>query len=173
MAIKKWSTKEELENIFHETISEVLVDVDQNPVHSMNREFGLYEDTGYVKNNNPQGITLDHSQIISPYRTGFYGTIAMNKMIQSNWRNPNPVFWPDSTFVNGDKIIRINNWYRGRQLTLSNGSIGLVTFHKRGWQKRFFFKELERPLNWIDDEENFELAYTITVHKSIPNFYVI
>src|SRR5690606_19878 len=90
----------------------------------------------------------------------------MNKYIQTNWRKENPIYWPPSSFVNGDKIIRLNNWYKNRKLTLSNGSIGLVTFHDRGWNKRYFFNELEKPLYYIDDEENFDLAYAISVHKS-------
>jgi hypothetical protein len=73
-------------------------------------------------------------------------------------------------FDHADKIIRINNWYAydrdvgSRTLKLSNGSIGLVCYGQRG--RQYFFHDQEKSLWRIDDEDNFELAYAITVHKA-------
>lgn len=166
LAVRKWKTQEELKLVIQQSLESILVKENEARSSAMNSDFGLYLDSGYVQKNNPKTISLDHLQIISPYRAGHYGTLSMNKFIQTNWRKENPIYWPPSSFVNGDKIIRLNNWYKNRKLTLSNGSIGLVTFHDRGWKKRYFFKELEKPLYYIDDEENFDLAYAISVHKS-------
>ena len=65
-------------------------------------------------------------------------------------------------------MIRLNNWYWGkgqnRRLVLSNGSIGITNIGK-GYQN-YFFRDRDKPFWSIDDEENFDLAYAITVHKS-------
>jgi len=73
-------------------------------------------------------------------------------------------------FDHADKIIRLNNWYRrdpdigARTLFLSNGSIGLVCYGKKG--RRYYFHDRKIPIGKVDDEDNFELAYAITVHKA-------
>ena len=50
-------------------------------------------------------------------------------------------------------------------MILSNGSIGVVNNHKGG-ETKYYFKDADFVLKWIDDEEQFDLAYSITVHKS-------
>jgi ATP-dependent exoDNAse (exonuclease V) alpha subunit len=65
-------------------------------------------------------------------------------------------------------MIRNKNWYRGfgenREMVLSNGSIGFVCNNMTG--RRYFFPDAEKPLWSIEDEDNFELAYAITVHRA-------
>jgi exodeoxyribonuclease V alpha subunit len=165
LEVYHWRTKDDLHTTLNNVLGNIIHTHNQDNIKAMNLELGLYE-SGYVKGHDPKSIVLDRLQIISPYRTGHYGTIALNKNIQASWRKPNPSHWPSSVFVNGDKIIRLNNWYKRRELLLSNGSIGLVTFHNNGKEKKFFFRELDRYLPYIDEEENFELAYAISVHKS-------
>ena len=77
----------------------------------------------------------------------------------------------DSGFVHSDKIIRTSNLYkwdrttRRRELQLSNGSIGVLCNNKKGWNA--YFPESEWPLSWNRmRDEDFELAYGITVHKA-------
>ena len=54
---------------------------------------------------------------------------------------------------------------RRRDLRLSNGSIGVLCNNKRG--PKAYFPESEWPMSWNSmDEEDFELAYGITVHKA-------
>lgn len=167
--VRKWSSADELQSAIDEVLQDLIMGdkvegVDEK-YKAMNKQLGLYE-KGYVPNNNPKALRLDHNQIISPYRTGYSGTISMNKFVQTNWRIPNPSYWKESIFVNGDKIIRLNNWYRRKELFLSNGSMGLVNVSKRGFTKKYFFKDLDDGMTWVDDEENFDLAYAISVHKS-------
>jgi hypothetical protein len=78
-------------------------------------------------------------------------------------------------FNHSDKIIRLNNWYKwgnsGKDLFLSNGSMGLINNKKAdNYSNRrhfvYYFTDKDKPLNYIDSSENFELAYAITIHKS-------
>lgn len=49
-------------------------------------------------------------------------------------------------------------------MVLSNGSIGVINIGKQG--TKYYFKDKDKPVFRIDGEENFDLAYAITVHKS-------
>jgi exodeoxyribonuclease V alpha subunit len=145
-----------------------LNEADRN--EGLNSLFGLYEN-GHVKNFDPQTMKLESFQVLSPYRGEMYGTLGLNEYLKATYRSS-----PDwkrnymRQFDHSDKIIRINNWYaydeevHARTLKLSNGSIGLVCHGKRG--RQYFFHDREKPLWRIDDEDNFELAYAITVHKA-------
>ena len=101
------------------------------------------------------------------YRPGFYGVLGLNKLIQSEFRDTSRKD-PSTSFYHADKLIRINNYYSGfgraKKMVLSNGSIGICNNHKDG--TRFYFRDAEFILKWVDDEENFDLAYGISVHKS-------
>lgn len=165
LQVQQWQTAEDLQQRINSTVEQLFESAEQDRFETMNMEMGLYKDTGYVQQNNPETIHLDGWQIVSPYRAGHFGTISLNKLTQTEWRKPNKPYWPPSSFVNGDKIIRLNNWYNKGRLILSNGSIGLVTFHSRGKEKKLFFKETNSA-KYFDAEENFELAYAISVHKS-------
>lgn len=131
---------------------------------------GLYEN-GYVPNKGNafrKYLTLEKLQLLSPYRPDFFGVIGLNKLVQKNFRDTSYKD-PDTSFYHADKLIRISNYYSGygrdKKLILSNGSIGVVTNHSGG-EKKYFFKDADWMLKWIDDEEQFDLAYSITVHKS-------
>jgi len=136
----------------------------------MNLFFGLYEN-GHVNNQGLQfrdTLLLDKMQILTPYRSGHYGTIGVNKHVQAVYRRDFSMPLK-GTFYHADKMIRISNWYHWKtgQLRLSNGSIGVGTRTK--WKKyRYFFPDLDDdyPLKYIDSEDGFDLAYAITVHKS-------
>jgi ATP-dependent exoDNAse (exonuclease V) alpha subunit len=145
----------------------------------LNLLYGLY-DNGFVNNQNlafRQNLKLENLQLLSPYRTDFYGTLGLNKIIQKKYRYIDTREREEDIFHHGEKIIRINNWYKGygtsRRLVLSNGSIGVVnlkfTRNKNGsWglEKKYYFRDHEYPMKWVDKEEHFDLAYAITVHKS-------
>jgi hypothetical protein len=131
----------------------------------------LFEN-GYVKGNNPANLNLDSFQIISPYNAGYYGTLGLNDLIRREYKQD---VWPDRKHMNtlfghSEKIIRIKNWYRReppdwkRTLVLSNGSIGVLCDNKEG--RYYYFPEKDARFKSIDDDENFEPAYAITVHKS-------
>ena len=116
---------------------------------------------------------------MTPYRAGYFGTLGINEFVKSEYRErhfADNFRFANSPFDHADKIIRINNeyvWMGGiRRLRLSNGSIGVLNnkshtlFGRRKWFRRYYFLDQEAPIDWIDDEDNFELAYAITIHKS-------
>lgn len=141
-------------------------------VKKFNMLFGLYEN-GHVPRVNKDykaWLNLEKLQLVSPYRTAHFGTVSLNKLIQHNYRRPNKYEKKNTNnyFYHSDKIIRIENYYKGfghnKKLVLSNGSIGIINRGKSG--DKYFFKDAEYILDRVDTEENFDLAYAITVHKS-------
>ena len=56
-----------------------------------------------------------------------------------------------------------------KQLELSNGSIGIINNKKGsdGNYRAYYFTDKAKPLYKMDDDDNFELAYAITIHKSL------
>ncbi len=143
-------------------------------VKGLYKLLGLYEQ-GYVKWSKDKGdwvmeLELDNFQILSPYRGEGFGTLGLNEHVKNTY-NPGPTtgYGNLKRFDHGDKLIRLNNWYAwdkdvgGRTLRLSNGSIGVACDNKTG--RRYYFPETG-PLVGLDDQDNFELAYAITVHKA-------
>ena len=140
---------------------------------SLNVYLGLYE-SGFVPNKSADSLKLERLQIIGPYKAGFYGTLGLNQMVRGEYKADS---WPDTVppqrlFAHSEKVIRMENWYRWdfilrtKNLVLSNGSIGVVCNHRgrRGW----YFPEVTNPIWQIsgEEEEKFEPAYAITVHKA-------
>jgi exodeoxyribonuclease V alpha subunit len=126
-----------------------------------------------------ESLSFENWQVLTPYRTGYYGTLGINKLVQSKYRIKNENEKESKYFRHGDKIIRLCNWYSGkgkdRKLKLSNGSMGIVNSkwkkNKNGANsnyeiRKYYFKDTQYPLSYVDDEENFDLAYAISVHKS-------
>ena len=149
-------------------LDEALDEGDQ--IQQFNLLHGLYEN-GYVPmvdSDFRKTLKLENLQLLSPYRPGFFGVLGLNKLIQSKFRYTE-FKDPDTAFYHADKLIRVSNYYTGygknKQMVLSNGSIGIVTNHKGG-EVKYFFKDADFVLKWVDDEEQFDLAYSITVHKS-------
>lgn len=130
---------------------------------AMNRVFNL-DDTGYVNNSNHkfcENLHLDRFQIITPYRTAYYGALGLNNYIQQALRGEQR--FVKGPFRHSDKIIQTQNRYKkGEGLILSNGSMGILNATHGS-----YFPEYPQPipLSHLDDEQ-MELAYAITVHKS-------
>ena len=172
--IGRWSDSASLNSTIEEAITD-LFSKEKLPVNidktvALNRLFGLY-DEGYVNNRKfafREHLKLEALQLLTPYRSGYYGTLGLNKLVQANYRhlaNPSSEL---SQFYHADKIIRMNNWYWGRgserRLTLSNGSIGICTGD--GQKRKYYFKEFKSPISKVGDEEDYDLAYAISVHRS-------
>ncbi|GIM29840.1 hypothetical protein CPJCM30710_25060 [Clostridium polyendosporum] len=104
-------------------------------------------------------FNLEAFQIISPYRTGFYGTLGLNNYLQNYFRDTDN---SSDMFRHGDKVILTKNIYEKGKLIVSNGSIGLTL--KRGKYVKHYFPEYGSPDRF--DFEKLELGYAITVHKS-------
>jgi hypothetical protein len=186
--VELWNTKAELLKKIDSRLSHVIetelkedgVNMPAKRSEQLNLLFGLYEN-GHVKSNNAGTMQLDRMQLITPYRAGFFGTIGVNKFVKDNYREPHFLDWipPPIPFTHAEKIMRTVNWYKWikhlhkRDLLLSNGSIGVVCnkFDKYGaaqekFYRQYFFPDAESDIRSIDDDENFELAYAITIHKS-------
>lgn len=186
--VYKWKNKAELNTKMEDAFEEVFKmdlepsEKDRTDFEKLNSLFGLY-DNGYVNNQDfkfKETLEIENLQLLSPYRTGYFGTLGLNKEVQGKFRIKNDKEKWDKFFHHADKIIRLYNWYTGRgenrKLKLSNGSTGLVTVKPKTWTKagkeinyeerKYYFRDSDRPMEYVDDEENFDLAYAITVHKS-------
>lgn len=176
--IDKWNNSQSLNTKINSTLSELFkkeaIEYESN-TEKLNTLFGLY-DNGYVPNQkNEDGeytwrsnLSIDNFQLLSPYRAGYFGALGLNKLMQSTYRSKPKFSSENSPFYHSDKLIRLYNWYKGRgenrRLELSNGSVGIIT--GEGSKRKYYFSDLEKPLSWVDNEDNFDLAYAITVHKS-------
>jgi hypothetical protein len=174
--VYKWRNQQDLNGKVQEALNKVFdfeeVERDedlQDDFQKLNILFGLYKN-GFVNNQGLEfikSLQLENMQLLTPYRAGYFGTLGLNRFIQSNYRYKNGRGKEDKYFNHADKLIRLSNWYWGRgsdrKLVLSNGSIGIKNI---GRDTKYFFKDKEKPIFGIDDEENFDLAYAITVHKS-------
>jgi exodeoxyribonuclease V alpha subunit len=186
--VYKWKNQEQLNLKVQEAMNKVFEfelknSADLDDFTKLNLLFGLY-DNGNVNNKDflfHETIKSDSFQILSPYRTGYYGTLGINKTIQGQFRIKNDLEKENNYFRHGDKIIRLNNWYTGprgnRSLKLSNGSMGIVNSKWKQFEngdgdvidyedRKYYFRDTDYPMTYVDDEENFDLAYAITVHKS-------
>ena len=172
--VYKWKNNEQLNQQVQDALNTCFsienVDYPINDYEKLNLLFGLYGN-GYVNNkdyNFQENLQFENFQILSPYRTGYYGTLGLNKYIQANYRHKDENGAENKYFHHADKVLRLYNWYWGkgenRRLVLSNGSIGIVNIAKN--YRKYFFKDRDKPFLSVDDEENFDLAYAITVHKS-------
>lgn len=172
--IGRWSDTRSLNGAIEEAMAELFkkekLPEDVGKVVALNRLFGLY-DNGNVNNQDfafREHLKLEALQLLTPYRSGYYGTLGLNKMIQASYRDKPRYSSELSHFYHADKIIRLNNWYWGwgkeRSLMLSNGSIGICK--GEGQERKYYFKELGRPQARVGDEEDYDLAYAISVHRS-------
>lgn len=144
----------------------------------VNLLFGLHKN-GHVKRNSSETLGLDNMQILSPYKAGYFGTLGLNELFKAEYRAGRGSFWMDkvffksSPFDHAEKIIRLNNWYSRsggiKRLKLSNGSIGVINTKRNDYGdyfRRYYFTDQKAYYDFIDDDENFGLAYAITIHKA-------
>jgi ATP-dependent exoDNAse (exonuclease V) alpha subunit len=157
-----WKTKTQLEKLilkrFEELFQRKLGGRELSV--TLNRVFKLNDDGSFNKS-----YTIDNFQVLSPYRSAFYGTIGLNTFFQKTFRSKtNFIDKRSLCFKNTDKIIQNQNKYnyKTNELILSNGSMGIID--NKGL---FYFQEFENniPQKYLKEEE-LELAYSITVHKS-------
>lgn len=134
----------------------------------LNQIFNLKKD-GSVKPD--MQLDLDYFQILSPYKSDFFGTGQLNEHIQDIYKKDLELELLNDWFKQSDKIIRTKNYYVKNQLILSNGSIGII---RHDHETELYFSELGEPMPLYDenkgirknDREFFDLAFAITVHKS-------
>ena len=172
--VSRWKNEEDLFAKINTSIADLFekeeIDVNLSDKERLNLLFGLYEN-GHVNqqsHNFRDLLDLEKFQLLTPYRAAYYGTLGLNKLFQDNFRDKSGYENYKTPFYHSDKLIRLSNWYTrskdDRKLILSNGSIGLFTKGKSG--EKYFFKDADYPFKKIDNVENFDLAYAISVHKS-------
>jgi len=185
LAIERWSEsseliskiQERLDGLFSNEIDKIELSQCQNKSEMLNLLFGLYKN-GFVKQNKIEEMGIENFQILTPYRTEVFGTMALNKFVKLQYPREH---FADSRlrklFNHSDKVIRLSNEYiydrklKRRVLRLSNGSIGVINNKKEegkrnSYYRMYYFTDQEKPIFGINEEEDFELAYAITVHKS-------
>lgn len=120
-------------------------------------------------------------QILTPTRIKPYGTQAVNRWLQQQYRgdkvqdSDEPAFG-DERLVEGDKVIQTTNetrWTPDKDAYVANGEIGLITQTKSKRYKpdnmRVRFTTQDQNLYyWNNDvrDGKLELAYGLTVHKA-------
>jgi len=166
-----WNTEEELYKKLNEEFEYLCAGFD-NPIvgateEKLNQIF-LLEKDGTLPDDGK--FDLEHFQLLSPYKSDFFGASQINDYIQRYYKPDLELELVNDWFKQSDKIIRTKNYYEKGKLILSNGSIGLV---REDNVPVFHFPELEEPMNVYGEDgirstelEHFDLAYAITVHKS-------
>jgi exodeoxyribonuclease V alpha subunit len=177
LEVDYWENAKQLHDLVakHMTIILANAPADQEgllPQEAFNLLLGLYKN-GYVPNNDAVSLHLDRAQLLTPYRGGPAGSLGLSDFVRMNYRHE---AWPDQTykrtvFAHSDKIMRISNLYgwnseeKRPELRLSNGSVGVLSNNRAG--RKAYFPESKWPISWGRmDEEDFELAYAMTVHKA-------
>lgn len=188
LRVEYWSSPDELFDQISDRLNALLElsssSTDEERETALNLFLNLYE-TGYVKgyrDKKENELRVDSLQLLSPYRGGFSGALGLNQAIRERYR---AVCYPskatnsggrqDSAFAHSEKIIRISNYYSwtkddddewSRELLLSNGSIGILNNNLRKG-RRAYFPDTTFEFKWRkSEEEEFEAAYAITVHKA-------
>lgn len=112
---------------------------------------------------------IDGLQVLTPMRRGTLGTIELNQMLQQALNPTGPaVGGMQRQFRIGDKVIQNQNNY---DLDVYNGDIGRIEgIHPETRQIRVRFgrRAVLYPLENLDE---LELAYAITIHKSQGSEY--
>jgi exodeoxyribonuclease V alpha subunit len=135
----------------------------------------LLKSKGYTANNLPSFLGIENSskkptnlenfQVLSPYKSGYYGASGLNIHFQDQLRD-RVTFEKrvsDVEFKLFDKVMHTENEYKGQDLLVSNGSLGAIMNNGK-----VFFTDSEKPISIKDlkTKNKLELAYAITVHKS-------
>lgn len=161
-----WNTEAELEKLINDEFVLLTQKHKGSREEKLNLVFKLDKD-GSI---GTQSMDLEQFQIITPYKSDFFGTMQINDYIQSDFKKETELSLMDDMYKQSDKIIRTKNYYVNGRLLLSNGSIGLIRFDD---EQRLYFPELNEPISIYgeggirkSERELFELAYAITVHKA-------
>ena len=190
LRILYWNTPEDLEKVLLDTIVKDL-ETDSGKQLDPNKPYELWNSV-FKKD----GVDYPEAlQIISPYRGELFGTENINKIIQRHkggWLLDKKGQLGGITYF--DKVIQIVNrpksnpiraycctTKKNEKIEVFNGEIGLVRVHgfdldKWKWNnfrlEKFQVVFSRKPNYWVDYDnetavnENLELAYAISVHKS-------
>lgn len=148
---KKLATSEGIKGNLHETLNQIL---------------GLKSNGDIIKSKSG----LENFQILSPYQAQFSGTSKINDFIQTNFKSDSKYELRRNLYKKSDKLIRTKNYYDNKKLLLSNGTLGFIG--GKNYKEKFYHEDAagltDIPFSEIKslEQEFFELAYAVTVHKS-------
>lgn len=169
LTFKYWSTEEELYSSIKNEFDRLVQNqgFNGNDSENLNQLLGL-EKEGKLPAN--ETVTPDRFQILTPYHGDNFGTTRINDFFQDSIKFDKELELGDGWYKLGDKVIRTKNYYEQGQLKLSNGTIGFIhedsgsesfNYPKKGSVESVDFKNVRKS-----EREHFDLAYSITVHKS-------
>lgn len=162
-----WSNRDELYKQIEEEFYQLTDDegFDGDSITRLNQILGLTKDGVIVK----KKINIENFQILTPYNSQYSGTSKINDLIQTKFKKDLKFEFRKNQFKKADKIIRTKNYYEDKNLILSNGTLGFVMDKT----KEAFYYESADGISKIpfyeirkNEQEYFELAYAISVHKS-------
>lgn len=168
-----WDNVDDLFTELNHTIREILNKFGgDDDIDSFDRSIGYKGESG-----NPESW-----QILSPTRVKPYGTDAINRHLQVQYRqdqidDPEILAFGDEQLVAGDKVIQTQNEKRWtpdeNDVYVANGEIGIIAQTKNNYGKqdtlKVEFTTQDQPLYYFASDVNdrkIELAYGLTVHKS-------
>jgi exodeoxyribonuclease V alpha subunit len=114
-------------------------------------------------------MDIENFQILSPYNSQYSGTSIINDFIQTKFKKEVKFEFRKNQFKKADKLLRTKNYYESNSLILSNGTMGFIgnkaneSYYyesSEGLSVKSFY-EIRK-----NEQEFFELAYAISVHKS-------
>lgn len=181
-----WDNHEELNYILDQRLGTLLGVLEPGDYTSFNQSLGITA----RPDKQSHWRDVENWQILSPVRADAHGTEELNRAIQSSYRGglihqaqnsrkmPNP--FGEHQIVSYDKVIQIVNrrhraWPQDSQNLdyIANGEIGVVT---TAWKNNYGSEYLQVGFSTQDGvtyryyrgevDENLELAYALTVHKS-------
>lgn len=160
-----WSNKDELFNLIKEEFNLLTKDFSGDLNEKLNQILGLSAEGDIIN----QKFSIENFQILSPYNSQYSGASKINDFIQSNFKKKLPFELRKNLYKDSDKLIRTQNYYEKKKLVLSNGTLGLIKKDR----SELFYYESQQGLDDVSfydirkaEQEFFELAYAITIHKS-------
>ncbi|WP_150452112.1 ATP-dependent DNA helicase [Arenibacter lacus] len=162
-----WSNKDELYSKIKEEFK-ILTEGFKGDLNSkLNQILGLSSEGEFVDDN--KDIDIENFQILSPYHSQYSGVTQINDYIQSNFKRALKYELRKNVYKESDKLIRTKNYYDKKKLVLSNGTLGFIK-NDKGEKFHYEGSEGMEAISFYDirgfEQEFFELAYAITIHKS-------
>jgi exodeoxyribonuclease V alpha subunit len=162
-----WSNKKELYDYIGEEFNLLAANskVKGDAAAKLNQLLGLTKDGEMLK----KEFDIENFQILSPYTSQYSGTNKINDLIQITFKKDIDFEFRKNQYKKADKLIRTKNYYEKKSLILSNGTMGFVNDKSN---ESFIYENADgvAELSFYDirsnEQEHFELAYAISVHKS-------
>lgn len=167
LRVRHWQTEENLYKQIQEEFDLLCQKskIKGSVTEKLNKLFALKADGDFAIEN---GFNVEYFQLITPYKAAYFGSTLINEFVQESFKPQLPLEIVDGWFKQSDKVIRTKNYYENDELTISNGSIGIV--RKDGEDLLYLPENVFQPISFNSirkgERENFDLAYCITVHKS-------